>query len=394
MEDQTMPWKQSVSEMEQREAFIREIVKGRRSITEACELYGISRVLGHKLLRRYEEEGKQGLAPRSRRPKSCSFVVKEEIICRVVRLRTEHPRWGSAKLQQMLLDEYEECEVPSERTITRILDRSGLISIRKRRRQKKHLSSGKLVAADCPNRVWTADIKGWWRTRDGKIVYPLTIRDEYSRFILDIGALQSCDYFTAKRRFHRCFELYGMPDYIRTDNGAPFAAVRSLQGLTRLSADWVRRGTCPERILPASPYMNGGHERMHRDIKAELQCRPLRNWRSEQKRFDEWREEFNTIRPHQALKNKRPAQLYAPSERRYQRKTPDYAYPQDMETRRVGLRGNITWKSKETFISHALEGQTLGIRYENDRSLSVWFCELKLGETDANFSLPLGGDLY
>lgn len=386
-----MPWQTSVSEMEQRANFIKAVLRQNRSVSEVCEEFGISRALGHKLLRRYEEEGKKGLTPRSRRPKSCGREISEELICEIVRLRTEHPRWGSAKLRVLLLDEHEAYEVPSERTITRILDRSGLICLRKRRRRARHISCGKLVRADVPNRVWTADIKGWWRTRDGKVVHPLTIRDEHSRFILDIGALQNCDYHSARERFIECFRRYGMPDYIRTDNGAPFAAIRALQGLTRLSVEWLQRGTMPERILPAKPYMNGGHERMHRDIKAELQSKPLRNSREEQKRFDDWREEFNCIRPHQALGSKRPSQIYVPSSRGYSEQAPQYKYPIDMETRQVGHRGCLFWHSKERFVSNALRGHTVGIRHEGDGQLSVWYCELELGRTDKNFRLPLGG---
>lgn len=387
-----MPWTKSVSEMEQRESFVREAIRGRKSISALCESYGISRSLGHKLIRRFESEGKNGLAPRSRRPKSCAWETPEEVLCSIVRLRTEHPRWGSEKIRILLLDDYAAEEVPSERTITRILDRAGLIELRKRRRNKRHISSGHLVKATEPNKVWTADIKGWWRTRDGKVVHPLTIRDEHSRFILDIGALSNCDYSSVKERFNECFRKYGMPDYIRTDNGAPFAAIRSLQGLTRLSAEWVRRGILPERTLPAKPYMNGAHERMHKDMKAELQSKPLKNIRDEQKRFNDWREEFNNLRPHKALNNKRPKQVYHRSDRSYKDKLPEFQYSNDMDTRRIGLRGTLFWHSKERFISNALRSQTVGIRYEDDDSLSLWYCELKLGITDKNFHLPLGGD--
>ena len=386
-----MPWKQGVSEMEQREAFIKSVLKGKSSIAELCEEFGISRTVGHKLIRRFEQEGKKGLEPKSRRPKSCSHETSEEILCAIIHYRTMHPRWGSEKLRVLLTEEYGEDEVPSERTITRILDKSGLIEFRRRKHRLRHISSGILIPATEPNKVWTADIKGWWRTRDGKVVHPLTIRDEFSKYILDIGALSNGDFPSVRERFIKCFKQYGMPMYIRTDNGAPFAAIRAVQGLSRLSVEWLRRGIMPERILPASPYMNGAHERMHKDIKAELQCKPLKNIKDEQKRFDEWREQFNTIRPHQALQNKRPNQIYRYSSRIFQLRCPEYQYPQDMETRRVGHRGTLFWHSKEHFISNSLACQTLGIRQEDCKKVSVWFCELRLGETDENFMLPLGG---
>ena len=140
--------------------------------------------------------------------------------------------------------------------------------------------------------MWTADFKGWWRTKDGTRCFPLTIRDQRSRYILDIGALPGPSLEHSKERFLACFKRYGLPEYIRTDNGGPFASMRSLQGLSRLSAWWVKLGITPERITPGSPQMNGAHERMHLDMKQELQKAPERNLAAQQKRFDTWREEL------------------------------------------------------------------------------------------------------
>jgi hypothetical protein len=238
----------------------------------------------------------------------------------------------------------------------------------------------------------TVDFKGWWRTRNGKPCFPLTIRDAFSRNILDIRALPGTAFEPVRDAFERVFEQYGLPGQILSDNGIPFASVLSVQGLTRLSAWWVKLGIRPRRILPACPFMNGSHERMHRDMKRELQGSPAFNLREEQQRFDHWREEYNTVRPNQALQGRRPAEVYRVSDRKLPASLPCFEYPADMDCRRISPRGMLSWRQKPCFISGALAGETVGLLREETGSLSVWFCELKLGTTDQNFCSPLGGN--
>jgi transposase InsO family protein len=78
--------------------------------------------------------------------------------------------------------------------------------------------------------VWTVDFKGWWYTRDREKVNPLTIRDEYSRYILGIDVVEKGDTASVKRVFQRVFKEFGIPRYIRSDNGPPFANTLNLWG--------------------------------------------------------------------------------------------------------------------------------------------------------------------
>src|SRR5262252_3931497 len=91
--------------------------------------------------------------------------------------------------------------------------------------------------------------------------------------------------------------------------------IRGLANLMRLSAYWLRLGIELERIRPAHPEENGQHERMHRTLKFETTRPPRTNLLQQQERFDEFVEEFNNERPHEALAMKRPAQVYKPSPR-------------------------------------------------------------------------------
>jgi len=386
-----MPWKE-VGAMRLRNEFAVKASQKHSNMSELCREYGISRSVGYKLLKRYREEGLSGIEPRSKRPKGSPLQISAEMVCEVIALRHRHPTWGARIIRELLCDEHAQTDVPCARTIDRILDRAGLVE-KRRRSTGRWLDRDKLIKPTKPNQVWTVDFKGWWRTRDRKPCFPLTIRDAYSRYILEIGALNGTNYEGAKAVFESVFEKYGLPDTILSDNGIPFASVLSVQGLTRLSAWWVKLGIRPRRIYPGCPFMNGSHERMHRDIKKELQRSPRWNLKDEQKRFNDWVQEYNNLRPNQGVGMKRPSKVYQHSNKQLPSKIEEFEY-QDMDIRRVSKRGFISWHQKPCFVSGALGGETLGIKQENKQQISIWFCELKLGESNKFFDYPLGGSRY
>ena len=384
-----MPWKK-VGEMELRNEFVVRALQKGAKMSELCREYGISRSVGYKVLRRYKSEGIKGILPQSRKPITSPLGTSSEMVCEVIALRQLHPTWGARIIRELLCDKFEVSQVPGARTIDRILDRAGMV-VKRRRSMGNWLDRDLIKRPSKPNKLWSVDFKGWWWTKNKSPCFPLTIRDGYSRYILEIKALSGTSFEATKAAFEEVFERYGLPDEILSDNGTPFASVLALQGLTRLSAWWVKLGIRPRRILPACPFMNGSHERMHRDMKAELQRFPLWNLKEEQKRFDDWRHEYNTLRPNQALGMKRPAAVYLPSERKLQLQ--EFDYSNQMELRRTCTRGFISWHQKRCFIAGALNTETLGLKYEDPNLMSVWFCQMKLGTTNRNFDYPLGGNV-
>jgi transposase InsO family protein len=266
-------------------------------------------------------------------------------------------------------------------SVKRILDRAGFVQRRRRPRRDAPARIQEGIVATKPNQQWTVDFKGWWKTRDGARCEPLTVRDAYSRFLLDLRAMDSTSERAVRRAFERLFECYGLPESIRSDNGSPFASHQAPLGLTRLSSWWVALGIRLDRIDPGRPDQNGAHERIHRDIRAELQLSPANGMEASQALFDQWRHDFNWVRPHEALNMQVPGKIYAPSQTVYEPGPPDLNYPPDWLERRVMPKGAICLLNHTIHVSKAVGGFTLGLQPLADR-LDVWFDYLRLGHID------------
>lgn len=337
-----------------------------------CREYGISARVGYKWRDRFITQGLSGMHDQSRRPSSCPRQLSEEEICRMVRIKQRHRHWGAQKIRQVYLRAYG--QAPSESSFKRVLERCGLTEKRKVRaaRETGRMASGRKASA--PNQVWTVDFKGWWHDREGRCE-PLTVRDEYSRYVLELRALPNARTATVQGCFERLFAEHGLPEAIRSDNGVPFASPNGLLGLSRLSAWWLAIGIDLERGRPGCPQDNGGHERLHRDIARELEGL---YHEERQAAFEIWRREFNEERPHQALGMRVPAEFYQPSLRKWNGTPEQISYP-GMATRRVKTAGAICYEHRRIFISQALAGWNLGLRYRSEEQTEVYFAQLLLG---------------
>jgi len=238
------------------------------------------------------------------------------------------------------------------------------------------------VQAAAPNEVWTGDFKGQFRTGDGRLCYPLTVADGYSRFLLGVEGLDSVSGSQAWPVFERLFREYGLPQAIRTDNGSPFAAIRAVGRLSRLSVRWIKLGIGLDRIEPGHPEQNGSHERMHRTLKQETACPPAPSRSSQQERFDQFRSVYNEQRPHEALEQQTPAELYRPSPRPYPAKVPEPDYPGHFEVRSVRPNGEIKWQGEMLFLSEALSGERVGLEESADGVWTVHFATVALARFD------------
>jgi transposase InsO family protein len=371
-----MPWKENLK-MDQRMEFVMKAM-AHPNFRELCREYGISAKTGYKWRERFFERGLGGLNELSRRPHGHAAELGEAVVCAMVRLKQAHPHWGPRKIQALYQRQHGG-EVPSESSFKRVLERAGLTVPRRVRRvtEAGRLGSGRKATA--PNEVWSVDFKGWWRDREGLRVEPLTVRDEHSRMLLEMRALENLQTATVRACFERLFERYGLPGAIRSDNGAPFASTRGLHGLSRLSAWWLVLGIDLERGRPGCPQDNGAHERMHLDIRRELEGGRVGR---DQSAFDVWREEYNTERPHEALGMRVPAEVYAPSVRKYEGTPTELDYG-GMETRQVrATSGVIGYRKERIMITSAIGGWSVGLSPQANGLVEVWFSKMLLGHID------------
>lgn len=369
-----MPWKANTV-MNERTEFVLKALKT-DNFRALCQEYGISAKTGYKWKERFVTEGLSGVAEHSRRPKSSPEGLDERVVCEIVRLKQKHKYWGARKLRDIYGRVH--ATVPSESSFKRVLERAGMVEHRQLRSRQTAGRLHREQVAKVPNEVWTVDFKGWWYGTAGRRCEPLTVRDEFSRYVLEIRAVANAQTQTVRECFERLFRQHGLPGAIRSDNGAPFASRLGILGLSRLSAWWLVLGIDLNRGRPRCPQDNGAHERLHLDVERELSGeRPA----EQQAAFDEWRQTFNRERPHEALAMKRPAEIYRTSERPYTGTPDDLTYAR-METRKVHSRGYISMGEQRVFLSSALAGWSVGVEPVKGEISNVWFGRLLLGQLD------------
>lgn len=372
-----MPWKES-HRLDQRMHFVARLEQGER-MSELCREFGISRKTGYKIWRRVQAVGVTGLIDQRRTPGHIPHRTPDEVVVRIAKERRAHPTWGPRKLKAQL--ERQGVRTPAASTIGDILQRLGLIEERRRRRRRSASPTGAgLIDAAEPNDVWCADYKGQFRLGDGSYCFPLTITDQFSRKILACEGMGAIDTDRACEVFEHVFDTFGLPRFIRTDNGVPFVT-RGVGGLSALSVMWLRVGIERQRIAPGHPEQNGRHERMHLTLKVETTRPAARTLLQQQERFDTFVEEFNERRPHEALGQQTPDSVYRPSARRPE-DIEEPSYPFHDDTLLVNTMGAIHIGKRSVFISRALIGTAVGVREEaNDRWLVTVF-DLDLGHVD------------
>jgi transposase InsO family protein len=354
-----MPWNAS-SVVQKRAEFIEEWAEGRKSKSQLCEEYGISRKTGYSIWDRFCREGEAALEDGSRRPRSCPHRTPTERENEVVALRLREPDWGPKKLGAALAQAGGKSPSPS--TIAAILKRQGL-SRPQRRRRHEFPTSPPLIVPGGPNVVWSTDFKGCFHVGTGERCDPLTVMDGWSRFLL----LCEC-YFSepGKARQEEVIELYGelfrrygVPRYILSDNGGPFASV-SPGGLTKLSVFWIRLGITPLRIASGKPQQNGRLERMHRTLKSAVATPPQRTVEEQRRCVAAFVEKYNTVRPHEALGQRTPASVHRAGVP-WDGIIPEPIFPEGAVERSIARGGALPWHGRLFQMPGPLLGQRVGL---------------------------------
>ena len=370
-----MPWKETCV-IDEKIKFVAEALDETESMKDLCAAYGISRKTGYKWLERYKSEGVSGLCNKSRAPYTHPNAMKKSVKKEILTIKRKYKNWGPKKIRAVL-EKNAAGEIPAASTIGSYLKIEGLVRV-KRRRRRAVPTKAPLARAIKENDVWCADFKGHFKTEDGSRCNPLTITDQYSRFLLACKHTNKMNLEETKKVFEMAFGEYGLPLVMRTDNGLPFASTNRY-GLSKLSFWWIRLGIYPERIEPGRPDQNGRHERMHRTLKQDVANPPASSILAQQNKFDEFKQMYNFERPHEAIKMLTPSDLYSKSNRIFTENLSQPEYPDHMKVYKIRKRGNFVMKGKNIFVSECLHNECVGIEQLSEDQSAIWYCNYELG---------------
>lgn len=366
-----MPWREA-SLAEERFEFAILATKGERTFSALCAEFGISRQTGYTWWRRYRE-GSRDFTDRSRRPQHSPRRTAAELEAAVVAARQKRPDWGAPKLVKLL----EQQDPPihlKERTVHRILERHGLICPAERKTQ----APGRFER-EAPNDLWQMDFKGPLGFNKEFSVGPLSMLDDHSRFLLELRHLGSTRSEGVKRTLEQTFDQCGIPNWILIDHGTPWWNAASPWGLTELSVWIMRLGVRLTYSGIRHPQTQGKVERMHGALQRALRHRKTDLY--DQAWLDEFRHEYNYLRPHAGLQMATPASRWKPSSRPFPRTVTEWEYPAGMQVHRLSGQGQLCWKGRHWEISNALRGQLIGIDLVDSLAV-VYFCRTPLRELD------------
>jgi transposase InsO family protein len=367
--------------MDQKVLFIADWLRGVSSMSDLCDAYNISRKTGYKWVRRYDHCGLKGLNEGDRKPLSSPHRTPYPIRQAILELRTFGGMiLGPKKIQTLLQQRFPKETIPSKTTIYNILHAEGVVP-KRRRKQRVAPFPKPFAPAGAANVVWSADFKGQFRLQSGVYCYPLTVMDHHSRYLLCCEGFKGPRFIETQAAFRDLFKKYGLPERIRTDNGAPFAS-KAAGGLSRLSIWWITLGILPERIDSGKPQQNGRHERMHRTLKQAATQPPEKGFKAQQHRFDLFCESYNCERPHEALAQQTPGSHYQPSGRDYTNKPEPLTYPDYFVERRVQRCGVVSLRGHRVYITHLLEGYDVGLNEIAQGVWDVYFGPVRLGQFD------------
>jgi transposase InsO family protein len=376
-----MAWR-SVKVEDQRLKFVTDCLEGKLTMAELCRMYEISPKNGYKWVKRYVEEGIDGLKDRSRAPHSQALKISNEIVQKILDTRFQYPSWGPKKVLAYLESHYPDTPWPSTTSIGNLFDKNGLTVPRKLR---KRVPGRTTPLSHCllSNDVWCGDFKGWFLTGDGAKCNPFTITDGASRFLIRCVNLDHGDTEHVWAVLGAAFREYGLPTYFRTDNGPPFGSCGAGR-ISKLSINLIKVGVIPEWIDPGKPQQNGRHERMHLTLKNETATPSKPTLEEQSMCFKTFRHYYNYIRPHEALGQETPGSIYQQSPRIWNGKLQAPEYSKEYIIRKVRASGQISIKpfAPDINIGSALIGEYVGLKQTAEELYEVYYGPILLGKID------------
>ena len=219
---------------------------------------------------------------------------------RIIELAAAYGRYGYRRITAMLR---REGWAVNHKRVERIWRREGLKVPKKQpKRGRLWLNDGRCVRlrAERKDHVWSYDFVAD-RTADGRAFRMLTVIDEHTRECLAIDVARRLRSDDVLERLAWLMATRGVPEHVRSDNGAEFTA--------KTVRDWMSRvGVKTLFIEPGSPWENGYCESFNGKLRDELLARERFDTLKEAKvLIERWRHEYNTVRPHSSLRYRPPA---------------------------------------------------------------------------------------
>jgi len=371
-----MPW-QEIGTVDLRAEFIELARSDAVSFSELCRRYSISRKTGYKWLQRFEEFGVSGLQDQSRRPTHQPARTSLQVEALVVACHDKYPEWGPRKLRRVLTDEGHR-HLPAPSTINEIL--------RRHNRLGSTLSepmSWTRFEHPYPNDLWQMDFKGHFPLGQQRC-HPLTVLDDCSRFSLCLQACGNEQSHTVREALTTTFRQYGLPRRMTMDNGPPWGAGGGNGRFSRLKVWLIEQGITVGHSRPYHPQTQGKLERFHRTLKSELLGRrEFDSFERCQHAFNSWRNQYNMLRPHEALDMDRPASRYECSQRSWKEHPPAYEYSSIDEVRKVSQDQCISFHRYVIVVGEGFVGKHVALRPTlNDGQYTLHFCHQQIGEVD------------
>ena len=375
--------------MSQRHEFVLLAQKRGINLRELCRRFGIAPKTGYKWLERFETEGESGLADRSRRPHRSPQRCPEPIAEAVIGLREEEPTWGGRKLRRRLQDLHY-AGVPAASTCTEILRRAGLLT------EPGSGQAGPFQRFERahPNELWQMDHKGDFGTQSGARCYPLTVLDDCTRFNIALEPCANQRTVTVQSVLTTAFGVYGLPEAILCDNGAPWGCSEPICPHTTLTVWLLRLGVKVKHGRPYHPQTQGKDERFHRTLEGDLLVQ--HTWSDLahcMREFPRFRYRYNCTRPHDSLNGDTPASRYQSSPRSLPAELPALEYPIGDTVKRVRTEGRIHFKKRLWHVGRAFAGLPIGLRpsAQADGQWQVFFGHHPLGHLDLTLPARCAG---
>jgi transposase InsO family protein len=356
---------------DQRVRFVVSASRQEKTMRALCQEFAISRPTGYEWLRRYRRGGIAGVVEKSRRPRNSPRQTAAEIEERVFELREQRPDWGARKLQVLLAREKIPLPVI---TVHRILLRRGLV-----RPQDQFRVAVERFERGAPNQLWQMDFKspvGW-----GAPVGPLSVLDDHSRYAIALHGTWSTKAEPVKQRLIEAFQSCGVPEEMLMDHGTPWWNMQAVAGWTWLTVWIMRQGIQLHFSGYRHPQTQGKVERFHGALGAAMKRRAIPASQERQSWLDEFRHEYNHLRPHEALGMKTPAVVWSKSSRRYVAHPPAWEYEAGAEVYKLSTQGQLQLTRRRWDISRALAGEWVQLVRVEGRVL-VYYCRSLVRELD------------